>query len=105
MAKSLYGLRAHRKPGGGDAPQRPWSAPQGAGSEFNAARTSAFSRSASEEMIVSTSLFAVPPPQYTPRDAGRPRRSRLERIVTKYDGQPIMAYVHEVEAIPKEHFA
>ncbi len=32
-------------------------------------------------------------------------RRILERIVAKYDGQPIMAYVREVEAIPKEHFA
>jgi nitrogen regulatory protein P-II 2 len=28
----------------------------------------------------------------------------LERIASKYSDQPIMAYVHEVNAIPHEHF-
>jgi len=28
----------------------------------------------------------------------------LERIAQKYDGQPIVAYVHEVSATPREHF-
>jgi nitrogen regulatory protein P-II 2 len=31
-------------------------------------------------------------------------RRILERIVTKYEGQPIIGYVHEVEAVPGEHF-
>lgn len=32
-------------------------------------------------------------------------RRILERITTKYVDQPIMGYVHEVEAVPREHFA
>jgi hypothetical protein len=32
-------------------------------------------------------------------------RRILERITTKYVDQPIMAYIHDVEAVPHEHFA
>jgi len=28
----------------------------------------------------------------------------LERIESKYSDQPIMAYTHELQAIPHEHF-
>jgi nitrogen regulatory protein PII len=28
----------------------------------------------------------------------------LDRIVSKYEGQPVMAYIHEVHAVPHEHF-
>ena len=28
----------------------------------------------------------------------------LERIMTHYKGQEILAYAHDVEAVPKEHF-
>jgi len=28
----------------------------------------------------------------------------LERITSRYEDQPVMAYVHEVKAIPHEHF-
>jgi|SRR5580704_11121427 nitrogen regulatory protein PII len=28
----------------------------------------------------------------------------LERVVKNYDGQEIIAYVHDVEAVPKAHF-
>jgi hypothetical protein len=31
-------------------------------------------------------------------------RRVLERIESKYVDQPIMAYVHDVQAIPHEHF-
>lgn len=29
----------------------------------------------------------------------------LDRIVSRYAGQPVMAYVHDVDAVPSEHFA
>ncbi len=28
----------------------------------------------------------------------------LDRIVSRYDDQPVLAYVHDVEAVPVEHF-
>lgn len=29
----------------------------------------------------------------------------LDRVASKYGEQPILAYVHDVEAMPRDHFA